>query len=376
MKKLLMLIIVLLYAVVANAQSGGTQFVPNRAILSGSLNATGCSECRPFILDDNRLGDGVVHLRFHDVSINTNTNKITFKMQMRKSLESQRYVTQTRVRMEYGVDAFGSDLNSPTLTPDGSSGSQCSYERSNFFTDKNEYQLFITSGPNTLALLEQHNQNANDRVESTSFGELTSQWVDFFTMTCDVTDSSQDAEIAFMSRRPEFSLGDYGVNGQPPYFTRRGFTLADNDLRGFRLDGKTWVKDYSRYGNGEGVRLEFSKSIETTLTTANFSLDTNNDSLISTVTHVANSPYAEIQFSEAIADDVLRLVSVLPNIVRDKDGEELANDNFVASLIYNSEAPRVTDITPDGNAFTLAFSSPISPATVSPDVLYLEISKI
>ncbi len=398
MKKLSILIIMLLYAAVANGQL--LNYVPNRMIVtpaSSSLNSP-CVDCDPFVIvddDGSRLGDGVVHLRFNDVSIDTTTNKITFKVQMRKTLESQRFLTQGRVRMEYNSDAFGVNLDDPKLvltvpnmrSEPGPSG-QCSYEEGDFFLDKeinlsfpnpfdpfnpitiNTFYVLSSSGGDTsLAFLERNIRSVTVGEASNTFGELTPDWVDFITLTCDVVDSRQDAEIAFLADLPQFSLADYGRNDAPPFATKRGFILADNDLRGFRLDGKTWAKDYSRYGNGEGVRLEFSKKIATQLTEVHFTLDSTDDnSLISTVTHVVNTPYVEIDFTEAIADDVLRLVSTQTNIVRDEEGKTLADGNFVASLIYNSEAPSV-DTRPmrNGNEYTLTFSRSISGVTVNRD---------
>ena len=407
MKKLLTLIILLLSTMVANAQSGGTIYATDRAVIQGTLpnNQYQCTRCRPLRLDDGRLGDGAVRLRFHDVSINSDTDKITFTIQMRKTLSSDRYLLENNMNMRYSVDAFGADLNTPALTADGSAGSQCSYQRSRFILDRTTffegtnvvdrgYNLTFAGGePDELSINDLHTSNVNSRTPSSLFAQLTNtRWEDYITMTCDIIDTDQDAGIAIFAGIPQIPLADFGANGQPPFDNRQAFTLVENDLRGFRLDGKTWARDYSRHGDGLGVRLELSKGVAVfptasggtaataqSLDTRNFMLVTAGADAISTVTHVVGSPYVDIQFNrdqiiaeERGVEDILRLVSTSTYKVYDVDsimnqGTELVNGNFLAAPNYDSTAPRVERYEQDGNEYTLFFSGEISDVTVNPD---------
>ena len=125
---------------------------------------------------------------------------------------------------------------------------------------------------------------------ASSLVQLSDTFQDFVEVTCSVTDSNQDAGIAISGTDITGNAIHVYSNATADntMFDRRNiFPLVHNSLNDFRLDGKTQVQNYLRYGDGRGVRLEFSKGIATQLTVANFTLDATDDSVISDVNHEA-----------------------------------------------------------------------------------------
>ncbi|MBC6413513.1 MAG: hypothetical protein GDA45_01045 [Chromatiales bacterium] len=213
---------------------------------------------------------------------------------------------------------------------------------------------------------------------------------DTYTLTCDIQNNNQEAGFAFNASvgftGSSFRLyTDPTSNAFADVIQRTASQLADNDLRGFRLDGKTWAQDYARYSDGAGVRLEFSKGIQTTLTSVNFMIE-GSTATVSEVEHTAGESYANVVLSDPVSGGILRLVSPSDSAVMDADGTALADGNFLASLGYDADAPRV-DSSDDvsarittfnaeeqeivdqdsGNNYSvreITFSSPISVATI------------
>ena len=88
--------------------------------------------------------------------------------------------------------------------------------------------------------------------------------------------------------------------------------------------------------------------------------------------HTPNSSIVDIEFSEAIANDILRLSTT--TAVVDEDGGNLADGNFLAQLFYDADAPQVTGIrrdsafttnTPNQSRWFLDFSHAITTPTVA-----------
>ena len=199
------------------------------------------------------------------------------------------------------------------------------------------------------------------------------------TMRCMIPSGMESSEADFAVSGSEplgFAGGQFPESGNRD--DRSMILLADNDLRGFRLDGKTWAEDYSRYGDGTGVRVKFSKDISTQLNTNSFTLELDPDDTytstptIYSVNHAADSRYATILFTGAVNEGEVRLISTSTMII-DEDGEALADGSFAAAPYYDGDAPRVTDFTKDGNTvnemstWDIAFSAPINEATLQAD---------
>ena len=228
---------------------------------------------------------------------------------------------------------------------------------------------------------EAHNAQAIFNVipfvtEKGNFALLGSTWEDMITLTCEIPANQKENEagIGFAGSQPwGIFYRMFPVSGNAIAST--AFLLADNDMRGLRLDGKTWAEDYVRYGDGKGVRLKFSKGIKTQLTADSFDLTADGASTTPTITsvsHTAGEAYAQIEFMEAIADGTLRLSDA--NTIVDMDDEALASGNFLAALNYDADAPQVTAAARDGNptkvgdnnhsTWKIDFSSALSADTV------------
>ncbi len=338
---------------------------------------SGCNNC-------NLAQDGIVHLQFDPdtaeiVTENINGTsterfKVTVRVKAASSSAPFAYVSGN-ARIRYNNSAFGALVRDRL----------CDFDRSSIFTAfssdfSRRYSLGRTQNdPDRITLTETtalssagdpFDDSVLQSIDISNYAELTNDYQPLITMRCTINNEEMDAGFVFDGQ----AAGEQNIRNFVAEASTTGLlpstpmlALADNDFRGFRLDGKTWVKDYARYGDGKGVRLEFSKNIMTPLAVGHFSLDNTDDSRISTVTHMVGTPYAEIEFSgEAIANDILR-ISTGTTVM---DVDRLANDNFAASLFYDEGAPRIdTRPTQDGNAFTLTFSSPISPIHLSPSDL-------
>ena len=222
------------------------------------------------------------------------------------------------------------------------------------------------------------------------FAFFTEEWQDMVTMRCEIPSGMESSEAGFAvhgsepqgftgGRFPKSPTGEFLRSGNR--YDRSMILLVDNDLRGFRLDGKTYAEDYSRYGDGTGVRVKFSKGISTELAANNFVLELplyttySSTPTIYSVDHTAGSRYATIIFDRAVNEGVVRLVGTTPtaSIVMDIDNEVLVDGSFVAALHYDSDAPRVTSFTKDGNTvdgmstWRMSFSALVNEATLQAD---------
>ena len=375
------------YTIVIVKQAEVAAFVPSR--FAGQPSNLECRNCNP-------NADGVVRMRFAPELVLLE-DSIQFKVQFRRILggdETERYISSADFGLRYSTAAFGENLNTPALDPYVMGTSQCAYERSAFFSDSNKYGIsFSDTGVDELHIAE---ISIDGNADAEQLSALGMDWEDVLTMTCTIANSSNEAGLAIAgSDLRQVGLRRYDSDGDA--IPSPALLLADNDLRGLRLDGKTYVADYVRYSDGRGVRLKFSKGVAVfpvatggtqananALTTANFSLDTAADTaadtVISTVTHIVGSAYVELEFNEVVPSDVLRLASAASHKVYDVDevdggfeqGAELANGNFAAALAYDDQAPVVASVAEvDSTSWDLTFDKPIHPDTVSKEALCL-----
>ncbi len=386
MNKILFVISLLLFAI--TNISAQTLTLPQSRFTSSLANNN-----RTFPSDD-----GFLHFRFEPGETEIVTQDIGGVATKRLKFTVQARVLSTTdipmsyvvgfLRIDYSTDAFG-DLLDPPLTRAGrvNPAGKCSVGRSAIFETEGtaSYTLGIQATDNNTMLVEETSTAfSNPSAEAEAFGFLTNQFKPYITLTCTIVNDTMDANISINGsnasgnsiRRDYPDPQDFSA---PAANQRSILPIADNDIRGFRLDGKTWVEDYVRYENGRGVRLKFSKGIRTELTKDHFSIESVSldDSAISTVTHVVGTPYVEIDFNQVvgtnfdvnnIATDILRIST---DTIVDMDGNNLADGNFAAALYYDAAAPKVTEIIPneDGDEFTLTFSSAIAPNTVTKESL-------
>ncbi len=329
-------------------------FIRSRFTVRGQL--FGCSQCDP-------LSDGIVHIRFApDAPIRSHDGVkdfIRFTVQLRRinGSDTPRYLTVASTQFNYD----GSVL-------------RCTNENTpvDLFAGK-DYGVITNRQGDDLFSYNQISSEGLDIPNPDLVSTLGSDWEDFVVMKCDIIgDQMSEAGIAIhASEGPNANINEYI---SPDTSVAKGaFVLADNDLRGFRLDGKTYARDYARYGDGRGVRVEFSKGIATQLTNQHFDVHfVNSDTEVpdvERVIHTSGSRYADILISRPVQRAVIRLVSTRTSIVEDIEGNSLADGNFVAALEYDTAAPRATTITKvsfaDGvSTWNIGFNEPIATNTV------------
>ena len=369
------------YTIVVVRQAEEAAFVQSR--FAGQPSDLVCRDCNPDT-------EGAVRIRFAPQSLALlSNNRVRFKLQFRTiaGAAAGHYISSAGFGLRYNPAAFGENLNTPVLDPYTMGMSQCTYERSDFFDNLDDYNIsFSDTAANELNIAEIGNDRNADRGQLNALG---TEWSDLVTMTCMIANVSEEAGLAIAGSDPrQIELRRYDDDGDA--IPSLALLLADNDLRGLRLDGKTYVEDSTRYSDGSGVRLKFSKGVAVfaaasdsmqsdamPLMPRNFSLDAPADTMISTVTHIAGSAYAEIEFNEAVPSDILRLASTATYKIYAVDegfvqGEELAHGNFAAALAYDANAPAVVDVGQVNAAtWSLRFDKPIHPATVRKENLCL-----
>ena len=309
-----------------------------------------------------------------------------------------------QVRLKHSTIGFGESLDSPKILnflgqPNASA--KCSYTQAAVFTEgTGSYAVnaqTFASGTSDLTYTVNSNQAADGGASAFDvFGHITTDFKNLVTINCIVADADSESGIVLDGG----NISNIVIRrfGPPPTRTqldptgspnpqRAIFPLAANDLRGYRLDGKTWAEDYVRYSDGMGVRLKFSKGVyadnggtKADLTADNFLVYDSDGSTqtisITSIDHTADDDYVKITIDTAAVGALVRLVSNAGSTVKDTDDEELADGNFVASLEYDAAAPRVSSITPDTSfteaeqsRWTLGFSDFIRPDTVAKEHL-------
>ena len=370
------------YTIVVVRQAEEAAFVQSR--FAGQPGDLVCRDCNPD-------ADGAVRIRFapQSLALLSNNSVISFKLQFRTiaSAAAGHHISSAGFGLRYNPAAFGENLNIPVLDPYTMGMSQCTYERSDFFRRDNKY--FISFSDTNVDELNIAEIGRDRNADPGQLNVLRTEWSDLVTMSCTIANQFEEAGLAIAGSNPrQIELRRYDDDGDA--IPSLALLLADNDLRGLRLDGKTYVEDSTRYSDGSGVRLKFSKGVAVfaaasdgtqpdamSLMPRNFSLDATADTVISTVTHIAGSAYAEIEFNEAVPSDILRLASTATYKIYAVDegfvqGEELAHGNFAAALAYDANAPAVVDVEQVNAAtWSLTFDKPIHPATVSKENLCL-----
>ena len=373
-------------------------------------NGNSVSDCMPDV-------NGVVYMRFDTESLRIDDSgtpddiiddRLEFVVQVRKTGEALPY-SVGGMAVNYNVKAFGENLNEPAFynndTDTATNLGQCTYTKGDIFTGSQNYVFtFRDTSPSLLSLFAEAADFTSVQATSSSFSTINNEWQDFATLSCQIVydannngtvDANEgninaDAGLAFSSRL--WAENQVWITSDEDTSTanRIVFGIANNDLRGFRLDGKTWVEDYARHDDGKGVRLRFSKGVaaynegDTTpmqLTPANFTINGAGEAMsIITATHQVNEPYVNLRFESAVSNGILRLISTNTRIVKDVDNVELADQNFAAALVHDTDAPYVTEVRrasyagEDGigqSTWEISFSEALSPDTVSKENLCL-----
>ena len=358
------------------------------------------SDCMPDI-------NGVVHMRFDATRAAINDNgtpgdtsddRFEFVIQVRKTGEALPY-SVGGLGIEYNTDALGENLNTPNFH-DNNTGSatglgQCTYTRGSSFTNGDYGLVMVDTSPSLLSVFEIADDFTSETATANSFATITDEWQDLISFSCQIINSDgnsgidSEAGLALSNRLWAENQVWIAGSGNVSTANRTVFGVANNDLRGFRLDGKTWVEDYARHDDGMGVRLKFSKGVaayddedSTTpmpLTADNFiALDSDGQTTGGdiVVEHTAGDDYVNISFASAVSRGILRLVSSsAAGIIRDTDNDELADGNFAAALVRDVDAPVATGVeritysydsdTEIGmSTWEISFSQPLNPASV------------
>ncbi len=359
------------------------------------------SDCMP---NDN----GVVHMRFDPTRAAINDNgtagdtsddRFEFVVQVRKTGEALPY-SIGGLGIEYNTDALGENLNTPAFhdnNTDSATGlGQCTYTRGSNFSNGDYGLVMVDTSPSLLSIFEIADDFVSQTATANSFTTITDEWQDLISFSCQIVNSegnsSMDSEagLAFSERLWAENQVWIAGGGNASTANRTVFGVADNDMRGFRLDGRTWVEDYARHDDAMGVRLKFSKGVAAysnedpttpmSLTAANFvALDSDGATTggdIVVEEHNPGDDYVNIRFSSAVSRGILRLVSnSTAGIVRDADNVELADGNFAGALVRDADAPSATGIrridysydsdTEIGmSTWEVSFSAPLNPASV------------
>ncbi len=386
----------------------GTEPFSQTCSIGGGNNA---GDCMPNV-------NGVVYMRFDTERLriddngtpgDTGDDRLEFVVQVRKTGVALPY-SVGGVAIDYNVEAFGANLNTPAFynndTDTATNSGQCTYTKGGIFSDPQDYVFtFRDTSPSLLSLFAEATDFTSTEATSGSFSTINSEWQDFVEFSCQIVydadgngtldanegSTGADAGLAFSGRLWAENQVWIAGDGDASTLNRTVFGIADNDLRGFRLDGKTWVEDYARHDDGKGVRLKFSKgvavyasedaTIPTSLTAANFIIDGVGEAVkISTATHRVNEPYVNLRFESAVSNGILRLVSTATGMVRDVDNVELADGNFVAALAHDADAPYVTEVRRTAytgknemgeSTWEIGFSKALHPDTVNKENLCL-----
>ncbi len=359
------------------------------------------SDCMP---NDN----GVVHMRFDPTRAAINDNntpgdtsddRFEFVVQVRKTGQALPY-SIGGLGIEYNTNALGENLNTPAFH-DNDTGSatglgQCTYTRGSNFSNGDYGLVMVDTSPSLLSIFEIADDFTSQIATANSFTTITDEWQDLISFSCQIINSEgnsgMDAEagLAFSNRLWAENQVWIAGDGNITTANRTVFGVANNDLRGFRLDGRTWVEDYARHDDGMGVRLKFSKGVAAyssedsttpmSLTAANFiALDSDGATTggdIVVEEHNPGDDYVNIRFSSAVSRGILRLVSNdTVGIIRDVNNVDLADGNFAGALVRDADAPTATGIrriaySYDSNTqigvstWEVSFSAPLNPATV------------
>ena len=277
-----------------------------------------CNECS--------IGDGILHFRLVEDEVFTdaqNNEKFRFEVQVRAALEDISYLSGD-VYIAYSTGAFGENLDS----------SKCSIsDEGSVFAGRNNLTLSTTS-TNLIKISAAAVPGAPFAIATS---ETSDDYLSYATLECEIADKSVDAGLALDA---ETYKSNMILDGDST--TKTVFALADNDLRGYRLDGKVWVKDYVPFSNGRGVRIEFSGDFgeRHDMTTAHFVfMDTSASITELSVGSFEAGRHMNVEFDGPVNSGILRFaVAGTPALQR------LADGGFVAELRYDASAPIVTAI--------------------------------
>ena len=396
-----LLVLIVSNGAYAQYQIAQSRFITDTGPFSQTCSIGGgssASDCMPDV-------NGVVYMRFDPMRVmvsdngtpgDTSDDRFEFVVQVRKTGAALPY-SVGGLGIEYNTAAFGENLNTPAFhdnnTGTTTGSGQCTYTRGSGLTSGYGLVIVDTSA-SLLSVFEIDDDFISDTATANSFATINDEWQDLISFSCQIInadgDSGIDAEAGLAFSNRLWGENQVWIAGNEDSSTRNRtvFGIADNDLRGFRLDGKTWVEDYARHDDGRGVRLKFSKGVAAygdgdmtmpmPLTANNFvMLDSNRQTTGGdiVVEHTAGDDYVNLRFASAVSRGILRLVSSTSRIIRDADDVELADGNFAAALSHDVDAPAATgirriDYSYDNNTqigmstWEISFSAPLNPATV------------
>ena len=326
-------------AVTRASAEQGAAFVQSR--FAGQPENTNCAACDP----DQ---DGVVRMRLERVELSdengeSNTNTVGFKVQMKRAASDLSVrVPIAGFALDYNADLFGNNLNVAVPTADYSDGIGCRYTPSDFFAVAHYDVAFMPLDADTLGL--RYESVAAGAAAAELSATVGAEWRDILTMTCRVLNNNDNAisaavGLAIAGLQPRDIRLRKQDNGNTIIST--ALLLADNDLRGLRLGDETYAKDYARYSDGAGVRVEFSRGINTQLSSQHFVIrSADGVATVQAVRHDPGSPYVDITTSMPLEDAVVR-ISTATGTIEDADGNPLADGSFIAALAYDAAAPVV-----------------------------------
>ena len=351
-------------------------------------------------INECQVEDGVLHFHLaqEEPFTDNGIDKIRLEVQTRASLKDLRYLSG-EVYIAYSTDAFGENLASRCTITDEDKG---------IFADKDNFSLSVDDESQGLMKISTTAAATTDTVDIRVDQQ---DYQSYATLECEIADKSFDAGLALHWRTYDANTI---VNSSSE--TKAVFALADNDLRGYRLDGKFWVQDYMPFSDGRGVRLQFSGDLDllgvpvpqvidlggTTvaivvnlpeITTANFVLS-NTTASIASVSHfqpeitldqrlggdLERTSYVNVEFSDRVDNGILTLVNPSNDArtLRNSNGDavELADGSFMAALNYDDEAPKVSSISYDegDDTFLIDFDREIIPSSLNTEDICITIA--
>ena len=305
-----------------NAQPQG--FVQGRFV---GIHDGGCPQ-PDAIVNCDAENDGALHFRLKQLgelgeevfTDADNDEAVRFEVQFRAAIQDITYNAGEVFITSTGTQAFRQNL-----------ASACKISDEGVFKGNSNYSVSAPEhvSPNLMKVSVTATTNV-DPAEVIELGKDT-DYQTYAILECKIADTNADAGLALHAETYTSNSILVDVEGTP---TRKvAFVMADNDLRGFRLDGKTWAEDYS-LSDGADVIVKFSKGIKTQLTEEHFALLYTESNVIDTVESVVHSPGDDEVFISYMESDDVAILSISTNTapILDNDDNPLAPGSFLAYL--------------------------------------------
>ena len=317
-----------------NAQPDG--FVQSRFV--GAQDITGC----PNFDDCDAESDGALHFRLKQLGelgeeVFTDTDgdeAVRFEVQFRAAIQDISYNAGEVFITSTGPQAFRENL-----------ASDCKISDEGVFKDNSNYNVGSLQhvSPHLMKVSVTATTNV-DPAEVIELGKDT-DYQTYAILECKIADTDADAGLAFHAET--YTANSIWVGSGGARTSKVVFVMADNDLRGFRLDGKTWAEDYL-LSDDASVIVKFSKGIKTQLTEEHFTLLYTESNVIDTVESVVHSPGDDEVFISYMQSDDEAILSISTNtvVIFDNDDNPLAPGSFLARLNLVPPDPHISAITP------------------------------